>query len=363
MIMNIRHESAERQAPFRETVERLCEDAMGKARARQDQLTKPRGGLGRLEALSIQLAGILGEPKPMLRRKLVLVVAADHGVTEEGVSAYPAEVTRQMVRNFLDGGAAINVLARQAGAEVLVVDAGVQGAALPEEPGLVSRRVGPGSANMVQGPAMTQEQAAQSVQIGMELLEAEVSRKKIDALALGEMGIGNTTPAAAVAAAMTGCSAKEAAGPGAGLDDAGVEWKAAVIERALTLHRPNAADPLDVLSKVGGFEIGVLAGAALSAASHRCAVVLDGYPSTAGAMIAVGLEPAVKPYLIAGHRSAEPGHEGMLRWLGLEPLFDLDMRLGEGTGGVLAMHVLETACRTLDEMATFEEAGVTDARG
>lgn len=335
----------------------LDERAMAEARARQDSLTKPPGSLGRLEALAVQLAGISRRPRPRLAHKLIVTAAGDHGVVAEGVSAYPQSVTAQMVGNFLRGGAAINVLARQAGARIVVVDVGVA-AELPPAPGLVARKVRFGTANLARGPAMTPDEALAAMQVGVEVFEAELDRG-CDVVALGEMGIGNTTSAAAIAAVLTGRDPGELIGRGAGLDPAGLVRKETAVRRALELHRLDAARPLEVLAKVGGLELAALAGATLAAAAHRRPVIVDGYPATAAAMIAISLAPAARDYLTAAHRSQEAGHAIMLDWLGLEPLLDLGLRLGEGTGAALALHLVEAACRTLDEMATFAEAGVS----
>ena len=332
---------------------------MRTAQARQDTLTKPRGSLGRLEALSVQLAGILANPMPTVERKVVIVMAADHGVACEGVSAYPAEVTPQMVLNFLHGGAAINVLARQAEARVVVVDMGI--AVEFEDPSgkLIRRRIGAGTANLTQGQAMTREQAEESIQSGIEVAETEIS-KGVDILATGEMGIGNTTAAAAVACALMNQSPENIAGRGTGLDETGLNRKISVIGRGLEVNQPNANDALDVLAKVGGFEIGGLAGVMLAAAANRKPVLVDGFISTAAAMLAVTLAPAARDYMIAAHVSQERGHRLMLEWLRVNPLLDLNMRLGEGTGAVLAFHLIEASTRILREMATFSEAGVSD---
>jgi nicotinate-nucleotide--dimethylbenzimidazole phosphoribosyltransferase len=339
-------------------IEPLDEAAMAAARARQDQLTKPRGSLGQLEALSIQLAGIYGRPLPEIHRPVVVTMAGDHGVVAEGVSAYPQEVTPQMVLNFLHGGAAINVLARHVGADVVIVDMGVA-ADLPPHPGLVDQRVAPGTENLAAGPAMTRQQALQALEAGATVVEAQLSRG-MDMLGLGEMGIGNTTPSTAIAAVLTGRPPAEIAGRGTGVDDEGLERKVAALDRALVINEPDPTDGLDVLSKVGGFEIGGIAGAMLAAAAHRCPVMVDGFISTAAAMIAVTLAPQVRPYLVASHRSRERGHYIMLDWLELEPLLDLDMRLGEGTGSALGFSLAQAACKVLREMATFAEAGVSD---
>ena len=332
--------------------------AMDAARQRQDQLTKPRGSLGRLEALSIQLAGILMTSHPQITHKVIVTMAGDHGVVAEGVSAYPQEVTWQMVLNFLRGGAAINVLGRYVGARLVVVDMGVA-TDLPNHPALVNKKVAPGTANMTQGPAMSRAQAVQSLLNGAQVVEDEVTRG-LDILAVGEMGIGNTTAAAAIACALTEYAPEQMVGRGTGVDDAGLARKVAAVRRALLVNRPNPTDGIDVLHKVGGFEIGGMAGAMLGAAAHGRPVMIDGLISTAAAMLAVTIAPQVRPYLIAAHRSQEPGHALMLNWLGLQPLLDLDMRLGEGTGAALGLNLAEAACKVLCEMATFAQAGVSD---
>lgn len=341
-----------------EGIRPLDQDAMESARARQDMLTKPRGSLGRLEEISIQVAGITGQVKPRLQDKVVVVMAGDHGVVDEGVSAYPQEVTAEMVLNFLRGGAAINVFARQAGARVIVVDMGVA-ADLPQHAGLTARKVGRGTANLAKGPAMTRLQAVQAIETGADIMEQEI-KIGLDLLAAGDMGIGNTTPSAAIAAAITGRPVEDIVGRGTGVDQAGLERKISAIRRGLEVNQPSAGDGLDVLTKVGGFEIGGLAGAILAAAFHRKPVVIDGFISGAAAMIAVSLAPAARAYLIAGHVSEERGHRLMLEWLQLRPVLDLNLRLGEGTGAVLAMMLVEAACRLLSEMATFDEAGVSE---
>ena len=332
--------------------------AMAAAQARQDRLTKPQGALGRLETLAVQVAGITGQARPRLTHKVIVVMAGDHGVTAEGVSAYPSSVTAQMVLNFLAGGAAINALARQVGARIVVADLGVA-SELPEQPGLLLCKVAAGTANLAVGPAMSRTQAMQALVAGAAMVDDQIAQG-LDVLGTGEMGIGNTTPAAAIAAALTGQDPALLVGRGTGLDAAGVMHKAEVVRRGLLVNRPDPADGLDVLSKVGGFEIGGLAGAMLAAAAHRRPVLVDGVIATAAAMIAVSLAPQVRPYLIAAHRSAEPGHDAMLAWLQLTPLLDLGLRLGEGTGAALGMQILDAACRTLDEMATFDEAGVDE---
>jgi nicotinate-nucleotide--dimethylbenzimidazole phosphoribosyltransferase len=333
------------------------EGAMTAARARQDSLTKPPGSLGRLEDLAVQMAGISGDFHRRLEHKLILTMAGDHGVVAEGVSAYPQEVTPQMVMNFLHGGAAINVLARHCGARVVIVDMGVA-ADLSGQAGLVIKKIAAGTANIARGPAMIRAQAVASLEAGVEVVEAELEHG-LDILGVGEMGIGNTTPAAAILCAMTGCAPEAAVGRGTGLDDAGMLRKQAVIRRALEINRPDAADGLDVLAKVGGFEIGGMAGAMLAAAAHHIPVMMDGFISTSAAMIAAAIAPAIRPYLIASHSSQEIGHRLMLEWLGKTPLVDLNLRLGEGTGAAIGISLADAACKLLNEMATFAEAGVS----
>jgi nicotinate-nucleotide--dimethylbenzimidazole phosphoribosyltransferase len=286
-------------------------------------------------------------------------MAGDHGVALEGVSAYPAEVTPQMVLNFLHGGAAINVLARQAGANVVVVDMGVASEIEDASGKLIRRKIGLGTANLAKGPAMTRAQAAEAVQSGIEIVEAEIARG-VDILATGDMGIGNTTPSAAIACALMNEAPHNIAGRGTGVDDDGLRRKIGVIQCALDVNKPDAKDGLDVLAKVGGFEIGGLAGVMLGAAAHRKPVLVDGFISTAAAMIAATLAPAARDTMIAAHASQERGHRLMLEWLGLRPLLDMNLRLGEGTGAALAFHLVEAAARILREMATFGEAGVSD---
>jgi nicotinate-nucleotide--dimethylbenzimidazole phosphoribosyltransferase len=329
------------------------------ARAREDDLTKPRGSLGRLEDVAVKIAAMRGTARPRLGLGVVFVMAADHGVAAEGVSLYPSEVTAQMVANFLAGGAAINVLSRAAGARVAVTDMGVA-ADLPASPLLHDRKIAKGSGNIARGPAMSRDEARRAVEAGIEVFEAEYAKEPFSIAATGDMGIANTTPSAAIAAVLTGLSAREVVGRGTGIDDAGMKRKIAAVERALAVNRPDRADALGVLAKVGGFEIGALAGVCLAAAARRMPVIVDGYISTAGAMVAAGLAPAAKDYMISAHASAERGHRAMLESLGLEPLLDLGLRLGEGTGAALAMPLCVAACKVLDEMATFSEAGVSD---
>jgi len=339
------------------TIPLLDRTATEQATARQLQLTKPTGSLGQLEVIAIQMAGITGEVLPIVPLKAVIVMAADHGVTAEGVSAYPAAVTPQMVYNFLQEGAAINALSRQAGAEVIVVDVGV--AAELAHPHLLSRKICKGTANMAHGPAMTRGEALQATAVGIEVLESLIGRG-IDLLAIGEMGIGNTTAASAITASLAGVPVELVTGRGTGINDEQLAHKVRVIERALAHNKPDANDPIDVLAKVGGLEIAGLVGVIIAAAARRVPVVLDGFIASAAALVAFGLNPAVCDYLFAGHVSVERGHQIILEKLGLLPLLNLELRLGEGTGAVLAMHIIEGALRAHGEMATFAEAGVSN---
>jgi len=336
----------------------LDEAAMRQARGRLDRLTKPPGSLGRLEELAVRLAGITARVRQRLPNKTVLLMAADHGVVEEGVSAYPQSVTAQMVANFLRGGAAINVLARQAGARVVVVDMGVAGE-LPGHPGLIGRKIGWGTKNMAQGPAMTREDALAAIEAGLQIADEEIARGT-NLLATGDMGIGNTTPSSAITAVLLGRPPREVTGRGTGLDNEGLARKVEAIERAVAVNQPDCSDPLDVLAKVGGYEIAGLVGVILKGAARRIPVIIDGFISGAAALVAVRLCPAAREYLLPAHCSAEPGHRLILEALGLRPLLDLDLRLGEGTGAALAMHLVDDALAILDGMATFEEAGVAD---
>lgn len=333
--------------------------AMQAAQERLAQLTKPAGSLGQLEELAVRLAGITARERPRFPRKAVVVLAADHGVAAEGVSAYPSAVTAQMVRNFLNGGAAINVLARLAGARVVVADLGVA-AELPSTPGLIMRKVAPGTGNLAVEPAMTRAEALTAIATGLEIIESEAeSERGLDLLALGEMGIANTTAASAIIASMTGCPPAEVTGRGTGIDGERWQRKVRIVEDALERHRPDPRDPIDVLAKVGGFEIAGLVGGIIAAAARRIPVLLDGFIAGAAALLAAGLCPASRAYMLAAHRSAERGHDRALSALQLRPLLDLELRLGEGTGAVLAMHLVDAAAAILDEMATFAEAGVS----
>jgi nicotinate-nucleotide--dimethylbenzimidazole phosphoribosyltransferase len=336
----------------------LDKTAMAEARTRQDKLTKPAGSLGRLEELSIQIAGIQGKARPVIENKAMITMAGDHGIVDEKIGNWPREVTAQMVENFLRGGAGINVLARQAGARIVFVDMGIASDLKPS-PQLVVRKIGYGTKNMFLGPAITREQAVKAVEAGIEIVSGEAD-KGLDIVGTGDMGIGNTTVSSAIFAAMTGKPVEEVTGRGTGLTDEQLAHKISVIKRALTVNKPDPSQPLDVLAKVGGFEIGGLAGVMLGAAARRIPVLIDGFISGAAALIAVALAPQLKDFIIAAHCSAEAGHAAMLKHLGLKPLLNLDMRLGEGTGAALGIFIAEAAVRTLNEMATFAEAGVSE---
>lgn len=338
-------------------VEPLHQKSINQVRERQTGLTKPAGSLGRLEELSIKLAGIQATEQPKVTRKAIIVMAGDHGVTAEGVSAYPAEVTPQMVLNFLGGGAAINVIARQVGARVVVVDMGVA-VDLPSHPELLIRKIGYGTANLARTAAMTEAQALEAIATGIQVLLEQV-RLGLDIVGTGDMGIGNTTPSSAIIAAFTGHPVADVTGRGTGVDDAGLSRKVAIIEQALVTNQPNRNDALDVLTKVGGFEIAGLVGVIFGAAACRIPIVIDGFISSAAALVASEWHPLVRDYLIAAHNSVEIGHRLMLERMELNPLLNLNLRLGEGTGAALAMSVVEAAIRTLNEMATFDEAGVS----
>ena len=340
-----------------EMIKPLDREAIAEARARQDRLTKPQGSLGRLEELSIQLAGIQGKSIPQIRHKAIITMAGDHGVVAERVSAFPQQVTAQMVYNFLSGGAGINVTARQIGARIIVVDMGVA-TELEPNPQLLARKVAFGTQNMSQGPAMTREQAVTAIETGIEVVASEVA-KGLDIVGTGDMGIGNTTASSAICAVMTEKPVAEVTGRGTGIADEQLTHKIEILNRALAVNQPDPKQPLDVLAKVGGFEIGGLVGVMLAAAAHRIPVVIDGFISGAAALIATALSPGLRDFLIAAHVSAEAGHHLLLKHLGLKPLLDLGMRLGEGTGAALGISLSETAARVLAEMSTFAEAGVS----
>ncbi|MBI3723732.1 nicotinate-nucleotide--dimethylbenzimidazole phosphoribosyltransferase [bacterium] len=329
------------------------------ARKKLDRKTKPRRSLGRLEDLACQVAAARGLADPPLPRKAIVVMGADHGVAAEGVSAYPQEVTHQMLLNFARGGAAINVLARHANARVVVVDMGVVEAPA-SSPEILSRRIGPGTRNFALGPAMGVDEARRALETGIEIA-GSLTDSGFDLIGIGEMGIANTTSASALAAVFTGATPSEVTGRGTGIDDATFEKKVQVIERAIRVNRPVREDALDVLAKLGGFEIAGLAGVVLGAAARCVPVVVDGFIASAAALVASRLAPLARERLIASHRSVERGHGIVLEALGTRPLLDLDLRLGEGTGAALAMGLVDASLHVLHEMATFESAGVSDA--
>jgi len=333
------------------------------ARKHLDSLTKPIGSLGLLEDAAARYVALRGELGSAMGKKAAYVFAADHGITEEGISAYPKEVTPQMVANFLSNGAAINVLSNQAGADVVVIDVGVD-ADFEPHPGLLQRKVRRGSRNFAREAAMSQQELEAALEVGLTLAhEAKLAGRTM--IALGEMGIGNTTPASAITAAITGTSAAQVTGAGTGLDSARVAHKAAVIEQALTLHfgakRGQELDPVEILRCVGGLEIAAITGMILGAAIERIAVVIDGFICTSGAAIACAMVPEVRELIFAGHQSEEPGHRILLDSIGQKPLLQLGMRLGEGTGAVLSFHLIEAAMKVYHEMATFASAGVSEA--
>lgn len=325
---------------------------------RLDNLTKPKDSLGRLEEFAKRIVAITGKEKPDLSRKVIITMAGDHGVTEEGISAYPKEVTAQMVYNFLRGGAGINVLANHIGARVVVVDMGVA-EELKYHPDLVVKKVAKGTYNFTKGPAMTKEQALRSLEAGIEVVEEIINSTGADIIGTGEMGIGNTTASSAITAVITGKPVLDVTGRGTGIDDDTFNRKVNVIKKALDINKPNPNDAIDVLAKVGGFEIGGLAGVTLACAASRIPVVIDGFISSASALIAVKIKPEVKDYIFAAHSSVEIGHKAILENIGQDPILNLKMRLGEGTGAALSMSLIEAGVKILNEMASFDEAGVS----
>ena len=346
---------------LRKTLKHIVEvliDPQGCIKTKFKKLAIPSGSLGRLEELATLYASIRGDLDCGIRHKKIFTMAGDHGVVEEGVSAFPQQVTAQMIQNFIEGGAAINVLARHVGAEVIVVDCGVA-FPLDEKQCLKVKKVGLGTKNMAMGPAMSREEAIRAIEAGIELVEEELAGG-LDIIGTGDMGIGNTTPSSAILAVLGKMDVEVATGRGTGLDDETLQRKISVIKKAIAVNQPNPNDPIDVLAKIGGFEIGGIAGLCLGAASHHIPVILDGFISTAGALIANAIEPKVNKYLIASHVSAEKGHRMMLNLLSKTPLLDLNMRLGEGTGAALGIGLMEAAVKLLNEMATFHEAGVSD---
>ncbi|NPA94449.1 MAG: nicotinate-nucleotide--dimethylbenzimidazole phosphoribosyltransferase [Thermodesulfobacteria bacterium] len=324
---------------------------------RLDNLTKPKGSLGRLEEFAKRYCLITNQISPADLEKAVIVFAGDHGITQEGVSAFPKDVTYQMVKNFLQGGAGINVLARHVGADVQVVDIGVDHD-LEDLPGLIHKKVGFGTKNMAEGPAMTREEAQRAILAGAEVAQDIIEGGK-NILATGEMGIGNTTPASALTAVICGKEPSQVTGRGTGIDTSAYRRKIELIERAISVNKPSPTDGLDALAKVGGFEIAGICGMILKAAQMRVPVVVDGFISGAGAIVAKALCPNISDYLFCGHCSVEQGHKVQMEYLGLRPILDLDMRLGEGTGAVLAMGLIEAGIKIYKEMATFDQAAVS----
>ncbi|OGF44643.1 MAG: nicotinate-nucleotide--dimethylbenzimidazole phosphoribosyltransferase [Candidatus Firestonebacteria bacterium RIFOXYC2_FULL_39_67] len=323
---------------------------------RLDFLTKPLSSLGRLEEIAKTVVAISGKKNPVLNNKVIFTMAGDHGIAREGVSAYPMEVTPQMVLNFLNGGAGINVIARHVGAKVIIVDMGVN-YDFKGIKGLVDKKIGMGTKSFTSGPAMTREDALKSIEAGIDVVFIE---KELDIIGTGDMGIGNTSPSAAITSIYTGKAVKEVTGRGTGIDDKGLANKIALIEKGIAVNKPDRRDAIDVLSKVGGFEIGGLAGVILGGAMRKVPVVIDGFISTAAALIAVGIEPKAGEYIIASHNSVENGHKFALEHLKLKPILNLELRLGEGTGAALSMSIIEAAVKILNEMATFESAGVSN---
>jgi len=342
------------------TLERITPvnpDLLQQAQERLDNKTKPPGSLGRLEEFARRMAAISGTEEPDLAKKVVFTFAADHGVVEEGVSLYPKEVTTQMVFNFLAGGAGVNVLARHSGAEVRVVDVGVDHD-FGDTPGMLHRKVARGTRNFTKGAAMTREEMVAALQVGIDLAD-QCRAEGVGLVGTGEMGIGNTTPSSAIIAVISGLSVRELTHRGTGIGDAALVNKIRVIEEGVALNKPDPQDPLDVLAKVGGLEIAAIAGLVLGCAANSIPVVIDGFISTAGALIASELHPNVRDYIFAAHQSVEIGHRFMLERIGVRPILDLDFRLGEGTGAALAMGLIEAGVKVMKEMATFEQAGVT----
>lgn len=340
-----------------DSIQNVSSEELSCAQKHLDSLTKPPGSLGVLEDLAKRYAVIKGIHSPHVRKKSIFVFAGDHGVTDEGVSAYPANVTYQMVKNFLTGGAAINVLSRHADIEVVVVDIGVKGD-FDKVSGLIEKKIAAGTQNMVNGPAMTRQQAEEAIQTGIELAQDAV-RREVDILGTGDMGIGNTTSASAIMSICGDRSPEEVTGRGTGINDNTLAKKIKVIKKSIRINRPNAKDPIDILSKIGGFEIGGIAGLVLGAAATRTPVVVDGLISGAGAVLALKLNPKVGDYIFTSHQSQEPGHEVFFELLDRPALFDFGLRLGEGTGAALAIHMLEAGVKIYSEMASFKDAGVS----
>lgn len=344
---------------LQETLEKIraVGDSHHEAFRRWDNLAIPRGSLGRLEELAKKVISITNKERPKLKNKVIFTLAGDHGVADLGVSVFPKEVTSQMLSNFAKGGAAINVLARHIGAKVVVIDIGVAKEIKPH-PAIVNKKVNYGTANFSKGPAMSKEEAILSIERGIESFEEEYERG-IDIVGTGDMGIGNTTPSSAITAVVAKKTVREVTGRGTGIDDRGLEKKINIIEEGIRVNLPNPDDALDILSKVGGYEIGGIAGIIIAACARRVPVVIDGFISTAGALIANKFKKEIRGYLFAGHSSVEVGHKVALEELRLSPIVDLNLRLGEGTGAALAIGIIEASCKVLNEVLTFEEAGVS----
>lgn len=343
-------------------IEPLSNEIIKKAKERQDNLTKPRGAFGRLEDLSIKIAAIQGRIDPKIDYKAVLLFAGDHlTVHEEDIASAPIDVTAQMLNNFANGhGAGVNVLANYVGARVIVTDVAVA-TKYKACKNIIDRKISLGAKNITKGPAMSRDEAIKSLEVGIEILNQEKT-KGLDIVALGEMGIGNTTPSSAIFSIITGEQIDRVTGPGAGIVDDKLKRKKDVIHRAFKINDIDKNDGIDILSKVGGFEIGAMAGAMIAAAAKRIVVMVDGFIATAAALIAIKLAPSIEPYLIPSHSSAETGHDTVLDYLKIKPLLDLDMRLGEGTGALLGISLAEASVKILNEMSTFEEASVIKAK-
>lgn len=334
-------------------------DLVYKTQKRLDRLTKPPGSLGRLEEFACRYVAMTGKEAPRINKKVIYTFAGDHGVVQEGVSAYPKEVTYQMVYNFLRSGAGINVLAGHIGAEVRVVDMGVDHI-FEDAKGLIKKKIGMGTRNMAAGPAMTREECIKALEVGIELAQ-EALEENVNIIGTGDMGIGNTTPSSAITAVLTGKPAAYVTGRGTGISDKAYRHKMRVIEQSIAINRPNASDPVDVLAKVGGYEIAGIAGLIIGASAHRIPVVIDGFISSAAALVSVSLKREITQYLFASHLSVEKGHQTILERIGLDPFMNLNLRLGEGTGACLGISLIDAGVKILTEMTTFGEARVSEA--
>jgi len=344
-----------------ESIKPLHEEVLKKAQKRLDNLAVPPGSLGKIGQIGVQISGMMGNFPPQLPKKAIILMAGDHGVTAEGVSAFPQEVTQQMIFNFAKGGATINVFARHADAELTLVDVGVA-ADLPDIKGLIKKKVAYGTKNMRIAPAMTREEAIEALEIGIKVAQMKI-KEGFTLLGLGEMGIGNTTPSSALIAFFAGLPVEKVTGPGTGLNKEKLQNKVKVIKEAIAFNKPNPADPIDVLAKIGGLELAGLAGVVLGGAAAGVPVVFDGLISTAAALTACQIAPQAKNYLVGSHLSQEPGHQHMLDYLQLKPMLVLDMRLGEGTGAALTMLMVEAGIKALREIATFDDAQVSKGKG